>query len=37
VGKAIQYIIENEAEGSRYGRRSGDEWIFLGSKDGDLK
>lgn len=37
VGSALQFVIENEPVGSRYGRLEGEEWIFLGSKDGDLK
>lgn len=37
VGKAIEYIISNEREGSRFGRRPGEKWVFAGSKDGDLR
>lgn len=37
VGKAIQYVIETEPEGSRFGKKPGEQWIFAGSKDGDLK
>jgi GDP-L-fucose synthase len=37
VGKGIQYIIENEPEGSRFGKKAGAKWVFLGSKDGDLR
>jgi GDP-L-fucose synthase len=36
VGKAIEYIISNEREGSRFGNR-GEKWIFASSKDGDLR
>ena len=36
VGKAIEYIISNEREGSRFGKR-GEKWIFASSKDGDLR
>lgn len=36
VGKAIQYTIENEKD-PRFGRAEGEEWIFLTSKDGDLR
>ncbi|RSH82205.1 hypothetical protein EHS25_006138 [Saitozyma podzolica] len=37
VGKAIQWVIENEPVGSRFGRKDREEWIFIGSKDGDLR
>jgi GDP-L-fucose synthase len=37
VGSGIKYIIENEPANSRFGRRDGEEWIFLSSKDADLK
>lgn len=38
VGRALQYIVENEPVGSRFGKRKEDErWIFLSSKDGDLR
>ena len=37
VGRALQYVIEHEPVGSRFGRKDGEKWIFLGSKDGDLK
>jgi GDP-L-fucose synthase len=38
VGRALQWVIENETVGSRYGKqRADEEWIFLSSKDGDLK
>ena len=38
VGRALQWVIENEPVGSRYGKqRADEEWIFLSSKDGDLK
>lgn len=37
VGKAIEYIISNEREGSRFGRRPGEKWVFASSKDGDLR
>lgn len=36
VGKAIQYTIENEKD-PRFGKAEGEEWIFLTSKDGDLR
>lgn len=34
----VQYVIESEPVGSRYGKATADEqWIFLSSKDGDLR
>lgn len=37
VGKAIQYVIETEPEGSRFGRRAGEKWVFASSSEGDLR
>lgn len=37
VGKGIQQIIETEPEGSRFGKKAGEKWIFAGSSEGDLK
>jgi len=37
VGKALQHVIDTEPVGSRFGKLEGEEWIFLGSKDGDLR
>jgi len=37
VGQAIKYVIETEPEGSRFGKKPGETWIFATSKDGDLK
>ena len=37
VGKAIEHVINTEPEGSRFGKKPGETWIFVGSKDGDLK
>lgn len=37
VGKAIQHVIETEPEGSRFGRRQGEQWIFAGSRDADMR
>lgn len=37
VGKAIEHVINTEPEGSRFGKRPGETWVFVGSKDGDLK
>lgn len=36
VGKAIEWVIENDPS-ERYGKREGEKWIFLTSKDGDLR
>jgi hypothetical protein len=38
VGEAIRHVVETEPVGSRFGKATEDEeWIFLGSKDGDLR
>ncbi|KAJ3534787.1 hypothetical protein NM688_g7080 [Phlebia brevispora] len=37
IGKAIQYVIETEPAGSRFGKKPGETWIFIGQNDGDLK
>jgi len=36
VGEGIKWIVENETD-SRFAKRADEEWIFLTSKDGDLK
>ena len=36
VGQAIKWVIENDTD-PRFGKHENEEWIFLGSKDGDLK
>jgi GDP-L-fucose synthase len=36
VGKAIEYVINNEPVGSRFGRKEGEKWIFASSKEADL-
>lgn len=36
VGEAVKWVIENESN-ERYGKRENEEWIFLSSKDGDLR
>ena len=35
VGKAIEWIITNET--GRFGKKDGEKWVFLTSKDGDLR
>lgn len=38
VGSAIDYTINHEAVGSRFGKfGEDDQWVFLSSKDGDLR
>ncbi|TCD67372.1 GDP-L-fucose synthase [Steccherinum ochraceum] len=37
VGKAIQHVIETELEGSRFGKKPGETWVFASSKEGDLR
>ncbi|ORY89550.1 hypothetical protein BCR43DRAFT_499981 [Syncephalastrum racemosum] len=36
VGKAIEWVIENDTS-ERFGKRPGEKWVFLTSKDGDLR
>lgn len=36
VGQAIKWVIENDND-ARFGKRDDEEWIFLGSKHGNLK
>jgi hypothetical protein len=37
VGSAIKHVVNTEPAGSRFGKKDGETWIFLGSKDGDLR
>jgi len=37
VGKAIEHVINTEPEGSRFGKKAGERWIFASSADGDLR
>ena len=37
VGQGIKWVIENEPVGSRFGKHEGEEWIYLTSKDGDVR
>jgi len=38
VGKAIEWTVEHEAVGSQFGKfADDDQWIYLSSKDGDLR
>jgi GDP-L-fucose synthase len=37
VGRAIQHIVDTEPIGSRFGKKSGEKWIFTGSSDADLR
>ena len=37
VGKAIEHIIQAEAEGSRFGKQPGETWIFASSSEADLR
>lgn len=36
VGRAIEYVINTEPVGSRFGKKEGETWIFASSKEGDL-
>jgi GDP-L-fucose synthase len=37
VGKAIEYVINNEPPNSRFGKHDGETWIFASSAEGDLR
>jgi GDP-L-fucose synthase len=37
VGKGIDHIINTEPEGSRFGRKPGETWVFASSSEGDLR
>jgi hypothetical protein len=38
VGSAIEHTINHETVGSRFGKfAEDDKWVFLSSKDGDLR
>lgn len=37
VGQAIKHVIQSEPEGSRFGKRSGETWVFASSAEGDLR
>ncbi|TIB00903.1 hypothetical protein E3P94_01590 [Wallemia ichthyophaga] len=37
VGSAINKVINEEAIGSRFGRKPNESWVFLKSTDGDLR
>ncbi|KAF9453309.1 NAD(P)-binding protein [Macrolepiota fuliginosa MF-IS2] len=37
VGQAIRHVIETEPEGSRFGKKPGETWIFASSSEGDLR
>jgi hypothetical protein len=37
VGKAIEHIIQTEPEGSRFGKKPGETWIFASSSEADLR
>lgn len=36
VGRAVQHVLETEKD-PRFGKRADETWIFLSSKDGDLR
>jgi GDP-L-fucose synthase len=36
VGEAIKWVIENDTS-ERFGKKENEKWIFLSSKDGDLR
>lgn len=37
VGRAIQHVVEHEPVDSQFGQLSGEKWVFLGSRDGDMR
>jgi len=37
VGKGIEHVINTEPEGSRFGKRPGETWIFASSSEADLR
>jgi GDP-L-fucose synthase len=37
VGKAIQYVIETEPAGSRFGKKENETWVFATSGEADLR
>jgi GDP-L-fucose synthase len=37
VGYAIQHVIDTEPLGSRFGKHPNETWVFIGSKDADLR
>lgn len=37
VGKAIEHVITTEPENSKFGKKTGEKWIFASSSEGDLK
>lgn len=37
VGQGIKHIIETEPVGSRFGKREGETWVFVKSREGDLR
>lgn len=37
VGKAIEHIIQTEPEGSRFGKKPGETWVFASSSEADLR
>lgn len=37
VGYALKHVIDTEPVGSRFGRRPDETWVFIGSKDADLR
>jgi GDP-L-fucose synthase len=37
VGKAIEAVLNDPATEQRFARRPQEKWIFLTSKDGDLR
>lgn len=36
VGKALEWVLDNETD-SRFAKGANEEWVFLSSKDADLR
>jgi GDP-L-fucose synthase len=36
VGKGIEYVLNNDKD-PQFAKQEGEQWIFLSSKDGDLR
>ena len=37
VGRGLEHIINTEPEGSKFGKKPGETWIFASSSEGDLR
>ena len=37
LGKAIEHVITTEPLNSRFGKKQGETWVFVSSKEADLR